>query len=292
MRLVLLACVLASCQPSYGGLPVYGTGGHDVVVYPLQPVIDARTQAHQRPGPAPAVAYARALHVAYGNRSYGTDTQSFQRDVADAVSVLDAAVPNAGPDASTVLAWEGVILNDAGRGDASLRTLLESMKLGPNLVAAVVLVPAYGGLGRRKEVGDVCNATVPVLVNVDDQYDLIEMCNKNMGALSEESALSWARPEIATWYRQEHARRAEVAAADAERQREREEAAEERRAAQQRYENRVVRQTEICASECKQTGLSCENRCYGDEDCEQRCVDSNHACVDACSSRAYMQLGQ
>jgi hypothetical protein len=289
---LLLACAAISCQPSYGSMPVYGAPNHDTIIYPLQGVNDARARAHQEPNARNAVGFAKALHAAAAAGTYGNDGASFRRDADDAIAVLDQVLPNAGPDASILLAWEGNLLSDEGRGDDALRTLLASQKMGPNLVAASTLIPAYGGLGRRREVGEICNATVPVLIDPDAQYALIETCNRNMNALSDDTALAWARPEIAAWYRQEHARRAATAAAEEERRRAREDAQAQRAAEREAYENRVVREAEICADECKERGLSCQNRCDDDQDCEQRCVESNHACVDACASRGYMRLGR
>jgi hypothetical protein len=43
---------------------------------------------------------------------------------------------------------------------------------------------------------------------------------------------------------------------------------------------------------CKERGLTCENDCNGDQTCENRCVDWNHACLDRCESAAYEKLGQ
>ena len=103
-----------------------------------------------------------------------------------------------------------------------------------------------------------------------------------MNAASPEGEMAWMSPALVQWYQGENARRMQ-AQIDAE----------AARAERQRYENRVVRQTEQCAAHCKEKGLECQNDCdRGDQVCDNRCVEINHACLDKCESHAYEKLDQ
>jgi hypothetical protein len=259
---------LAACMPSPGQLAmkrVHSTG----------------IEAHQRPGPRQAQAYAESVNVAYRAGGYAKTPPQLQVDVDDAIAVIDSATSRGGPDAPTLIAWKALLLADAGRSDASYAAFQRSMELGPNLMAAQNLAVIYGAANLPGKVAEVCSQAVPIVVDPGDRYTLIERCNTNMNALSEESAMAWATPEVVSWYRQERQHRQEVAAAEADRQ-----------AQRQAYENQVVRQAHACADRCNQRGYRCENRCHGDTACENRCVDADHSCVDACAQDGNGQLGQ
>jgi len=258
---------LAACMPSPAQLA-------------MKNVRTSGAEAHQRPGPRQAQAYADAVNVAYRAGSYGKTPQQLQIDVDDAIAVLESAAAPGGPDAPTLVAWKALLLADAGRSSDSLAAFQRSMELGPNLMAAQNLAIVYGAANLPAKVGEVCGETVPIVVDPDDRYTLIERCNKNMNALSEESAMTWASPEVVAWYRQERQRRRDAAAAEAQRQADREV-----------YENQVVRQAHACADRCNQRGYLCENRCHGDQDCDDRCIAADHACVDACAQEGNGRLG-
>jgi hypothetical protein len=101
-----------------------------------------------------------------------------------------------------------------------------------------------------------------------------------MNAASNEGEMAWMSPELIEWYQAENASRlqADIDVMVAERQR-------------QQTEDQVVREAEQCGGRCEQKGLTCQNRCYDDVDCEDRCVQIEQACRDVCVSEAHERLG-
>jgi tetratricopeptide (TPR) repeat protein len=245
----------------------------------LADVASARSEAHAQPGARQAEVYADAIDTAYKAGAYRDAPHALAADVDDAIAMLEAAALSAGPDAPTLIAWRGLLLTHAARYEEAFAALERSMALGPNLMAARNLILIYGTANQPAKVGEVCAVTVPTLT-VNDAYELVGWCMEHMNALSDEAALAWASPEIVAWYQEERERRAEQRDAELR-------AAE----AQRSREQRVVRETEMCAADCKETGLACQNDCYGGADCEARCVEINGACLDRCESEAYRALG-
>ena len=270
MRGMALALVLlAACGPSAQQLRT-------------QHIQNARVAAQQRPGPRQAVDLADAIHTAFRAGDYKKNPQALQGDVALALQTLDRAVITAGVDAPTLVAWKGLLYTDTLRFKEGLAAFQESFAMAPNKVAGRNLIVIYGAANRPQDVGATCAATVDVLRSDDEKLDLIAMCRQNMNAASPEGEMAWMSPQLVQWYQGENARRMQ-AQLDAQA------AAAER----QRYENRVVRQTEQCAARCKEKGLLCQNDCpRGDQQCDNRCVEINHACLDRCESRAYEKLDQ
>jgi hypothetical protein len=269
MRIVLaLALALLSCGSSPAQLR-------------LQRVQEARAGAASVAGSRQAYAFAEAVHAAYLAGDYRSNPRALATDTADAIAAIDRATPSAGVDTATLIAWRGLMLLDTGRPNDALLELERAFALGPNEIAGRALIPTYGRANRPDRVGQVCAATVPVLRSDDDKLSLIAMCRQNMNAASNEAEMAWMSPELLAWYQTENARRlgAQIQATNAQRERERE-------------EQRIVRQTEQCTASCKESGLRCQNECYGDPSCERRCVGINQACVDRCTSRAYEQLDQ
>ena len=146
-------------------------------------------------------------------------------------------------------------------------------------MAGKYLIVIYGTANRTQDVSRICLATVRAVDDTDERMSLISLCRRHMNAASIEGEIAWMDPAIAAWYRDELTRREQA-----------ERVAEQRRAERARQERVVVRQTEQCAASCKETGLRCQNRCEGGQNCEQRCVEINRACVDRCESAAYEQL--
>ncbi|HTJ42898.1 MAG TPA: hypothetical protein VL463_12430 [Kofleriaceae bacterium] len=266
-RSIFLALALAACMPSPQQLAINN-------------VASTRVDAHQRPGPRQAQAYADAIDEAYKAGAYKENPRGLQLDVDDAAAVLDAASMNGGNDAPTLIAWKALLFVDANRYDDGLKMFQASMEMGPNRMAARNLAVIYGAANLPQKVGEVCAATVPVLVDPDDQYDLIELCNRNMNAISDEAAMSWASRDIVAWYQQEHARRAQVAQQE-----------EEKREQRDAYERSVVSDAHVCADRCNQRGYQCESRCGGDQKCEDLCIDADHACVQSCADQGNGRLG-
>jgi tetratricopeptide (TPR) repeat protein len=246
--LALAAVTLAACMPSPAQLAMNQVG-------------PARAQAHQRPGPRQAQAYADAIDSAYKAGSYQQNPRGLQLDVDDA-------------------AWKALLFVDAGRFDDGLHMFEASQQMAPNLMAAKNLVVIYGAANLPQKVGLVCAATVPIVVDLDDKYWLVGHCNKNMNAISDEAAMSWASPDTIAWYQQERARRAQVAQAQAEQDAQRE-----------AYQRRVVSDAHVCADRCNQRGYQCEARCGEDQQCRDDCVDADHACVQACADEGNGRMG-
>jgi hypothetical protein len=134
--------------------------------------------------------------------------------------------------------------------------------------------------GRTDQVGSVCAQTAATLSG-EELYSLVGLCKEQMNAVSEETAMAWATPEVRAFYEQEQARRQ----ADMD-------ALAGAAAAQRLKEQQAVRNMEICSSRCKERAFMCANQCGADSDCRQNCVGANRACVDACESRAYRSLGR
>lgn len=265
---VLSAFTLLACAPSAAQLSV-------------ESVSRARNEAHQQHGPRQAVGYAEAVHHAHQAGGYQEDPKRLERDARDALSSIETVLQSAGADQPALWAWKGVLLADMGNGTESVQAFERSMALGPNLIAANHLLPIYGRANPPTGVGRVCSSTVPVVLDADERFALIESCKHATNAATESAALAWATPETIAWYRQQKQERA--ARIDAEIQ---------EQAARQAYEQQVVRRAEICSAQCKEDVLRCQNRCPHDDACDQRCVGINRACLDQCDSQAHLELGQ
>ena len=268
MRSLCLVLVMAfACGPSASQLR-------------MQRVSEARAAA-QRPGPRQAQDLASAIHDAYTSGDYKQQPQQLQNDVAYAIQTIDRAIPNAGMDAATLVGWRALMFTDSGRHKEGFSEFVRSFAMAPNKMAGRNLIVIYGAANKQQEVASTCQATFQVLTSDDDRLDLISLCRTNMNALSNEAEMSWMTPEQIAWYQNENARRlsAQIEAQNAA-------------AAREREENRIVRRAEQCFAGCKERGLACQNRCYGDTECDNRCVEANHACVDRCEARAKEQLGE
>ncbi|MFO0747963.1 MAG: hypothetical protein U1F43_20225 [Myxococcota bacterium] len=247
----------------------------------LAHVDSARSEATRQPGARQARDLAEAVSAAYEDGAYDRDPKRKAADAGDAVAALDRAIPDAGIDMALLMAWRGIMYALAGRNSEILPELEASFRVGPTLLAARVLVPSYGGDGDRAKVGVTCRATAKALRDDDERMQLIDLCRKHMNAASAEGEMAWMPADLVAWYQQENARRERAAAIAAA-----------ERAQREREEQRVVRHMEQCGSLCKEEGLRCQNHCYGDDACDQRCVEMNHACLDRCESVAHEALGR
>lgn len=246
-----------------------------------QRIANARAEARTA-GPRQALDYALAVHAAHREGDYRKDPARGVAEAGDAIATLDRAIPSAGVDAPTLVAWRAILLLDQDRPADALSELERSFALGPNRTAADLLVMVYGGRNQPERVGEVCRQMVAALTDDDDRLTMIATCRKNMNAVSPAGEMAWMPPELVAWYQAENARRLGAAI-------EAEQAAAER----ERFELSVVREMEQCSATCKERGLTCQNRCRpGDELCLDRCVEINHACLDRCEAAARQQLGQ
>src|SRR5689334_230630 len=90
---------LASCGPSLAEqrLARVGSAGAD---------------AQRLPGARQAQVYADAVHAADAAGDYRAQPKRLQADAADAIAVIDRALPSAGSDAPTLVAWRALLLGD------------------------------------------------------------------------------------------------------------------------------------------------------------------------------------
>lgn len=235
--------------------------------------------AQARPGAKQVAAYAQALHSAHLSKAYKKNPAEFTRRVEEALAMLDSAAESQPQAAPTLVAWKGLLFIDIDRLEEGWAAFNQSMKLKPNMLAAQNLVQIYGVANKPTKVGEICARTTRHISAPDERYQFIKHCMENTNALDENGALSWASRADRAFFQAERQRRRNEAAASAQ-------AAAEREA----YEQRVVRQMEICAGRCKERGHLCMNDCYNDERCEKNCIEANHSCVAQCESRAYKAL--
>jgi len=268
MRMLLVLLLVVSCGPSAQQVRA-------------QRVSSTRMDARAQTGARQAFAYAEAIHAAAEAGDYKAKPQQLALDTSDAIRVLDLALPNAGIEASTLVAWRAQMFLDAGHIEEAREEYFRSWQMAPNRRAGYVLIGYYGSRNEPQKVGEYCNAMVDLMRTSDDRLDVIATCRKNMNAATPEGEMAWMTPELVSWYQGENARRLQ---AQIEYQ--------HQVAAQQREENRVVRRAEQCSLSCKENGLRCQNRCDGDAECDNRCVEINHACVDRCVAQAKEELGE
>lgn len=268
MRTLVLLVVLAACGPSAQQVRA-------------QRVASTRMDAQARTGARQALAYAEAVHAAAASGDYGKQPDRLALDTSDAIRVLDLAIPNAGIEASTLVAWRAQMFLDAGHIAEAREEYVRSWQMQPNKRAGYVLIGYHGGRNEPQRVGEYCNAMIDIVKTSDERLDVIATCRKHMNAATPEGEMAWMSPELVSWYQAENARRLHAQIEY-----------EQQVAAQQREENRIVRRAEQCSLSCKERGLRCQNRCDGDAECDNRCVEINHACVDRCVAEAKEELGE
>lgn len=241
---------------------------------PLQAVDDARYQANVTPGPRQAQAFAAEVVKAFQRGEYEPYPKTFARDTDEAIDRLDRATERAlGPDAATMIAWRAKIFHIQGDEDRAVAELERSFATAPNDLAGEALVLVYGRRADAISVGRICGPLCESIRDSDERMRMIDLCRQNTNATSVEGETAWMSPQLMDWYRAET------------RQRLVEQVENEQRQAEQRRRERILaRQAEQCASECKQRALHCQNRCHGNLECENRCVDINNACVDGCEA--------
>jgi hypothetical protein len=243
-------------------------------------VSSAKTEALAG-GARQAQEFAAAVHKAYESGDFAKRSDVGVASANDVIGAIERALPTAGIDAPTLLAWRAIMLLDIGRRDAGYVELNRSFEAGPNELAGTMLIDAASQQNRPDLVGPLCAKTVPAVRTDDGKLALIARCRKRMNALSVEGEMVWMSPELVAWYQGENASRlhAQVDADNARIERKRE-------------EQSVVHRMEQCSASCKEQGLYCQNDCRRDRVCENRCVEINHACLDRCESRAHDALGR
>lgn len=232
-------------------------------------------------GARQAQEFAAAVHRAYESGDYAKRSEVGVGNANEAIGTIERALPSAGIDAPTLLAWRAIMLLDMGRHDEGYAELNRSFEAGPNELAGSMLIDVASKQNRPDLVGSLCARTVPVVPTDEGKLALIARCRKRMNALSSEGEMVWMSPELIDWYQGANASRmhAQIDADNA-------------RVERQRQEQSVVRRMEQCSASCKEQGLYCQNSCRRDRVCENRCVEINHACLDRCESQAHDALGR
>jgi len=259
----LLLCCACACSGSKGR---------------VRNVHSARASA-SRGGVRQAQEFAAAVDTAFRSGDYTRKPDRGVADAEEAMRAIDRAMPMAGVDGPTLVAWRAVMLRDTGRFDDAAAEFRRSFEMGPNELAGTTLIDSYTQVNRPDLAGPVCARTVPILRTSDEKLALIARCRKGMNALSPEGEMAWMTPEVRGWYQAETARRADNAIDAAK-----------ARSSRAKQETRAVRGMQQCAATCREEGLYCQNRCYRDDVCERRCVGINKACLDRCESRAHDAL--
>lgn len=267
--LVAVALVPVACLSS-------SQRAHDTAAGAQLARIDtARTAWLNSNGPRQAVDYARAVHEALAAGAYRAQPYRWGTDLPESIRALDLAAPMAGPDAAQLVAWRGVLLADNAQPAEALQEYERSLSLGPTYLAAAALAAHHGRSGRVDAVHAVCGSTAPKLADAE-RFELMAACHQASNALSEESGLPWASPEQLAWFRAERGRRAQVAAAEAE-------AARQRQQDDVRAKRDQMLVDRMCRDECAETASRCDADCgsvayeacaYGCESREERCLQS------------------
>jgi len=268
MKLVSLSllCILAiAC----GGNPT------------LERVNRAGAEARARPGAKQVVAYVEALRDALDKKAFAKPQDGIRLG-QEALAMIDSAAAASATDAPTLIGYKGLLLVSMDQPGPAWEAFEASMRLKPNFVAAGNMVIVYGTANKPDMVGETCSTAVPHIAekgDVDELFRFIELCKKNMNALSEKGAMAWANQPTREFYDLERKRRANES-------NRRQQAYQDQRD----EENRVMHEMEACTSSCReQTGL-CQADCGRDRVCRNDCVTANNACVNGCAARAKRKL--
>ncbi|MBL8785042.1 MAG: hypothetical protein JNJ59_09095 [Deltaproteobacteria bacterium] len=246
-----------------------------------QRVSQARGQFQNRPGVAQATDYARTIWMAFEAEDYARAAPRLKSDTDDAIGALERVLPDAGSDASYVMAWRARMMLIGPRVPEAEAAYLESHRRGPNEIATMDLVRIYGLRPDRKAVAKICAESCEVFTDSNLLWNTILHCRENMNASTEAAASEWMSPNLKRWYAAESSRReSEYQAARAQAQRE------------EVARNRIQREGEMCASQCTESMYTCQNRCRGSASCKENCRLRQNACVDGCSADMNRKLGQ
>lgn len=267
--LVFIALVPVACLSS--SQRAYDTGAGTQ----LARIDTARTAWLSSNGPRQAADYARAVHEALATGAYSAQPYRWGTDLPESIKALDLAAPMAGADAAQLVAWRAVLLADNAQPVEALQEYERSLSLGPTYLAAAALAAHQGRSGRIDAVHAVCGATAPKLADAE-RFDLMAVCHQASNALTEEAGLPWASPEELAWFRAERGRRAQMAAAEAE-------AARQRQQDDVRAQRDQMMVDRMCRDECAETASRCYSDCgsvaykacsYGCESREKQCLQS------------------
>ncbi len=217
-----------------------------------------------------------AVHYAYEQGDYASNYAQLSSDVLSAQYALERVTIDGSAETPIVIAWRGVMYEDTGRITEAREEYRKSFELQPTFLAGSKLVPIFGTFHDAESVINTCKRTYPTLTKVDKQMTFIEICTKELAKLvPKEQTLAWLDPQAAAWYQREVDRRAKAALAEQEIRRQRKERAEKVAAYMQR-----------CSNSCHDKGVTCQDKCTGDQVCSERCETSYNTCVDSCEAAA------
>ncbi|GEM_PF-1429065 len=245
-----------------------------------QSIFDAREKASRTYAPSDAIELAMAIHFAYEQGDYADNYAQLSSDVLSAQYALERVTIDGSPETPVVLAWRGVMYEDTGRVTEAREEYRKSFELAPTFLAGSKLVPIYGTFHDADSVINTCKRAYPTLTKVDKQLAFIELCAKELGKLvPKDQTLAWLDPQAAAWYRRENDRREKAALAEQELRRQRKERAE-----------KVAAYVQRCSATCHDRGVTCQDKCTGDQVCTERCETSYNTCVDGCEAAAHKAL--
>lgn len=247
--------------------------------YAAQRLRGAQAEANRLPGAKQVLAYAEAYERAVELDAFpkkGTQREDTGEDV---IAKLTAVIETGNPDTPLLQAHRGVIQCMLGRCQEGEVDLEAANKARPSAYSTYWLVLRHGRTNRTQDVARVCAHAIPQ-IGEDRRYDLITHCREQMNAATVETSMSWADRETYRWYLEEMERRDRAEAAA--------EARRERQAAERR---RVEREVEVCYADCREKALRCQNKCYEQPNCLNRCVDIDSACQSGCVAEGNRKLG-
>lgn len=258
-------------------------------------VLAARQQAQQQPGPLSAYHLARTVHGHAEAGYYAQQNSLLLTDASDAISRLKAATAVSPEDQALLTSWMGILHLDMGRTEVAMQELHEALSYAPSNLAAGALVNLYAARSEMSKLFEVCTAVAPALADPNEIYQLTQHCMQNSRAISQEGALSWAPPSLATWFHQETRRRQGLQQQQQMDQQRADEAAEREASARQAEDSR--RQSEAarqrssdavasyaCSQECRETGYDCQSECDGNGACEFGCSSTRDRCLRDCKN--------
>ncbi len=241
-----------------------------------QAIYDARDRASRTYLASDAIELAMAIHYAFEQGDYASNYAQLSSDVLSAQYALERVTIDGASETPVVIAWRGVMYEDSGRITEAREEYRKSFELQPTFLAASKLIPIYGTFHDADSVVNTCKRTYPTLTKVDKQMELIGVCAKELTKLvPKDQTLAWLDPQAAAWYQREVDRRQKAALAEQEAARARKERAQ-----------KVAQYMQRCSSTCHDRGVACQDRCTGDQVCQETCEASYNTCVDGCEAAA------
>ena len=250
-------------------------------VTPFQGIDEARVAARRTPGSRQAIEFASAVHHSVTNGDYQGNRPKLTTDVNDALHTIAAVKQPVRIDLATMLFWRGALLTDVGDGAGSQAAFEKSFAVAPTRSTTDILVATYGALTQHDRVGATCRRAFDAIDDTDYRLGLVDRCRESMNSATAEGGNSWMTPAQHQWVHDATVARIQGMIAD-----------EARENQKNREEKHILRIAQQCGDSCRETGLRCQNRCGGDGNCENRCVDISNSCLNRCESQAHDRFGE